>query len=49
MINAVGEEFTVQYIAYRRDSRVELIAPAILDWASFEEKLNACLLEVPVY
>ncbi|GAB3503845.1 CobW family GTP-binding protein [Emticicia fontis] len=48
LINAVGEEFTVQYITYRRDSRIELIAPAKLDWASYEEKLNACLLEVPV-
>jgi len=48
MINAADGQFTVQYIAYRRDSRVELIAPKKLDWVAFEKKLNACLLEVPV-
>lgn len=48
MINAVDGEFTIQYIAYRRDSRVELIASERLEWGLFEQKLNACLLEVPV-
>ena len=48
LINAVDGEFTVQYIAYRRDSRVELIARYALDWLVFEVKLKECLLEVPV-
>lgn len=48
MINAADGEFTVQYIAYRRDSRIELIAPKKLDWTLFENKLKKCLLEVPV-
>lgn len=48
LINAADGQFTVQYIAYRRDSRIELIASKKLDWDSFEKKLNACLIEVPV-
>lgn len=45
-INAVGEEFTTQYIAYRRDSRVELIAYEKLDWEALENELKECLLEI---
>ncbi|WP_259017043.1 CobW family GTP-binding protein [Emticicia fluvialis] len=48
LINAADGQFTVQYIAYRRDSRIELIAPQKPDWAGLEQKLMACLLEVPV-
>jgi G3E family GTPase len=45
LINAVDGEFSVQYIAYRRDSRIELIANYDLDWLVFEVKLKECLLE----
>ncbi len=45
LINAVEGEFSVQYIAYRRDSRVELIANYDLDWLVFEVKLRECLQE----
>jgi len=45
LINAVDGEFSVQYIAYRRDSRIELIANYDLDWMVFEVKLKECLLE----
>jgi G3E family GTPase len=44
LINAVDQEFSVQYIAYRRDSRIELIANYDLDWLVFEVKLKECLL-----
>jgi G3E family GTPase len=43
-INAVDGEFSVQYIAYRRDSRIELIANYDLDWLVFEVKLKECLV-----
>jgi hypothetical protein len=45
LINAVDREFSVQYIAYRRDSRIELIANYDLDWLVFEVKLRECLVE----
>jgi G3E family GTPase len=45
LINAVDREFSVQYIAYRRDSRIELIANYDLDWLVFEVKLRECLDE----
>lgn len=44
LINAVDNEFSVQYIAYRRDSRIELIANYDLDWLVFEVKLKECLI-----
>lgn len=44
LINAVDGEFSVQYIAYRRDSRIELIANYDLDWLVFEVKLKECLI-----
>lgn len=44
LINAVDNEFTVQYIAYRRDSRIELIANYDLDWLVFEVKLRECVV-----
>ncbi len=44
LINAVDREFSVQYIAYRRDSRIELIANYDLDWLVFEVKLKECLV-----
>ena len=43
LINAVDGEFSVQYIAYRRDNRIELIANYDLDWLVFEVKLKECL------
>lgn len=43
LINAVDREFSVQYIAYRRDSRIELIANYDLDWLVFDVKLKECL------
>ena len=45
LINAVDGEFSVQYIAYRRDSRIELIANYDLDWLVFEVRLKACVQE----
>lgn len=45
LINAVDREFSVQYIAYRRDSRIELIANYDLDWLVFEVKLKECLVK----
>jgi G3E family GTPase len=45
-INAVDGEFTTQYIAYRRDSRIELIADKKLDWNEFEGRLKECLIVV---
>lgn len=47
LINAVDGEFSVEYIAYRRDSRIELIANYDLDWLVFEVKLMVCLVEMP--
>jgi G3E family GTPase len=48
LVNAVDGEFSVQYIAYRRDSRIELIANYDLDWLVFEVKLKECLVETPI-
>jgi G3E family GTPase len=45
-INAADGEFSTQYIAYRRDSRVELIADKKLDWLEFENRLINCKLKV---
>ncbi|AFK03104.1 cobalamin synthesis protein P47K [Emticicia oligotrophica DSM 17448] len=44
LINAIDGEFSIQYIAYRRDSRIELIANYDLDWLVFEVKLKDCLI-----
>ena len=46
LINAVNGEFSVQYIAYRRDSRIELIPNYDLNWFVFEVKLKECLSNV---
>ncbi len=43
-INAVGNEYSLQYIAYRKDSRIELIADYDLDWLVFEVQLKDCIL-----
>lgn len=47
LINAVRGEFSVEYLAYRRDSRVECIATNPLPWKTLEDELKDCLLTVP--
>lgn len=47
LINAVRGEFSVEYLAYRRDSRVECIATNPLPWKTLEDGLKDCLLTVP--
>lgn len=42
LINAVDNEFTIQYIAYRKDSRVELISIETQDWQYYEDKIMSC-------
>jgi len=42
--NQVGEELDISEIAYRRDSRVEVIAPKALDWKYLEQQLKNCLI-----
>ena len=45
LINAVRGEFSIEYLAYRRDSRVECIGANPLPWKTLEEGLKGCLLE----
>lgn len=45
LINSVRGEFSIEYIAYRRDSRVECIGGNPLPWKTLEEGLKSCLLE----
>lgn len=42
--NQVGEELDTSDIAYRRDSRVEVISQQPLDWNNLEQKLKNCLM-----
>jgi len=44
LINAVRGEFSVEYLAYRRDSRVECISTNPLPWKTLEDGLKNCLL-----
>jgi G3E family GTPase len=44
LLNAVRGEFSVEYLAYRRDSRVECIAANPLPWKTLEDGLKACIL-----
>lgn len=47
LINSVRGEFSIEYLAYRRDSRVECIGGNPLPWKTLEEGLKKCLLEMP--
>ena len=47
LINAVRGEFSIEYLAYRRDSRVECISANPLPWKTLEDGLKKCLLELP--
>lgn len=44
LLNAVRGEFSVEYLAYRRDSRVECIADSPLPWKTLEDGLKNCIL-----
>lgn len=44
--NRVDQESSVQETAYRRDSRVEIIADQCLDWPRIERELVSCLADV---
>ncbi len=44
--NRVDQDFSVQQTAYRRDSRVEIIADTLLDWSRIERELLSCLADV---
>ena len=43
LINAVGTEFTVEYLAYRRDSRLEVISGEPIAWKTLESGLMGCV------
>lgn len=45
LLNAVGQEFTVEYLAYRRDSRLEVISSQPIAWKTLETGLLECLLQ----
>ena len=45
LLNAVGQEFTVEYLAYRRDSRLEVISSEPIAWQTLENGLMDCLLK----
>lgn len=44
LINAVRGEFTVEYLAYRRDSRIEVISTSPIPWKTIEDGLRNCVL-----
>lgn len=46
LINAVRGEFSIEYLAYRRDSRVECISANPLPWKTLEDGLRGCILSV---
>ncbi|MFN4146184.1 MAG: CobW family GTP-binding protein [Runella sp.] len=46
LINAVRGEISIEYLAYRRDSRVECIAEQPLPWKTLQEGLQSCLLAI---
>jgi G3E family GTPase len=43
-LNAVRGECTVSHLAYRRDSRVEVISDSPIAWQTLEDNLKACRL-----
>jgi Cobalamin synthesis protein cobW C-terminal domain len=44
LLNAVNGEFTTEYLAYRRDSRVEVLSINPIPWKTIEDSLKECLL-----
>lgn len=42
--NQVGNELSIETIAYRRDSRIEVISHQAHNWKSFEEQLVSCII-----
>lgn len=47
LFNAVSGEFTVEWVAYNKDSRLEIIALDPIDWAEWEEKVSLCFIQNP--
>ena len=47
LFNAVSGEFTVEWITYNKDSRLEIIALEPVDWAEWEPKIEACFIQHP--
>lgn len=47
LFNAVSGEFTVEWITYNKDSRLEIIALEPIDWADWEQKIEACFIDNP--
>ena len=45
LLNAVRGEFTVEYLAYRRDSRVEVISSQPIPWQNVEDGLKDCTVQ----
>jgi G3E family GTPase len=43
-LNVVRGEYTVSHLAYRRDSRVEVLSDSPIAWKTVEEGLKNCLL-----
>jgi G3E family GTPase len=41
--NRVNDEHDFDKVAYRRDSRIEIISPQELDWEALEQQMLACL------
>lgn len=42
MFNRVQDEHDFDKVAYRRDSRIEIISPRELDWQKIEQKMMSC-------
>ncbi|MDO6592585.1 GTP-binding protein [Neptuniibacter sp. 1_MG-2023] len=45
LFNRVQDESDFDKVAYRRDSRVEIISPFELDWEKVEREMLACLID----
>lgn len=43
LFNRVQDEHDFDKVAYRRDSRIEIISPRQLDWEEIENSMKACL------
>ncbi len=41
--NRVNDEYDFDKVAYRRDTRIEIISPTDLDWQQIEQEMLACL------
>lgn len=45
LFNRVLDEHDFDKVAYRRDSRIEIISPRELDWEEIEQRMVACLID----